>query len=79
MSSYQFYPTYWSLKFFIEGGIFSIQADIIRSLQSRLDIICDEAEQDLNPSDVGDNEDADDISKKPISKLMLNSSMWVSC
>lgn len=53
---------------------FSFQADIIRSLQSRLDIICDEAEQDLNPTDGGDNEDSDTVSKIPIAKLIFSSS-----
>lgn len=49
------------------------QADITRSLQSRLDIVCDEAEPDLNPADVGDNEEAE-MSKTHISKLIFNSS-----
>lgn len=53
--------------------LFSFQADITRSLQSRLDIICDEAEQDLNPTDVGDDEEAE-ILTIPISKSILNSS-----
>lgn len=53
--------------------IISFQADITRSLHSRLDIICDEAEQDLNPPDVGDDEEAE-ILTIPISKSILNSS-----
>lgn len=53
--------------------LFSFQADITRSLQSRLDIICDEAEQDLDPTDVGDDEEAE-ILTIPISKSILNSS-----
>ncbi|KAL1200924.1 hypothetical protein V5N11_031623 [Cardamine amara subsp. amara] len=65
---------YLNAKEPVSQAIADIRADIVRSLQSRLDIICDEAEQDLNPSDVGDNEDADEISKNSISKLMLNSS-----
>jgi hypothetical protein len=59
----------------VSQAIADIKADIIRSLQSRLDIICDESEQDLNPTDVGDNENADGMSKIPISKLILNSSI----
>ena len=57
--------------------LFSFQADITRSLQSRLDIICGEAEQDLDPTDVGDDEEAE-ILTIPISKSILNSSTWVN-
>ncbi|BAB02183.1 unnamed protein product [Arabidopsis thaliana] len=66
---------YLNVKEPVSQAIADIKADIIRSLQSRLDIICDESEQDLNPTDVGDNENADGMSKIPISKLILNSSI----
>ncbi|CAE6071687.1 unnamed protein product [Arabidopsis arenosa] len=65
---------YLNVKEPVSQAIADIKADIFRSLQSRLDIICDESEQDLNPTDVGDNDDADEMSKIPISKLILNSS-----
>ncbi|RID59947.1 hypothetical protein BRARA_F03137 [Brassica rapa] len=64
---------YLNVKEPVSQAVADIKADITRSLQSRLDIICDEAEQDLNPPDVGDNEEAE-MSKIPISKSILNSS-----
>ncbi|VVB04368.1 unnamed protein product [Arabis nemorensis] len=65
---------YLNMKEPVSQAIADIKADIIRSLQSRLDIICDEAEQDFKPTDVGDNEEADEMSKLPISKFIFNSS-----
>ncbi|EOA23910.1 hypothetical protein CARUB_v10017124mg [Capsella rubella] len=62
---------YLNVKEPVSQAITDIKSDIIRSLQSRLDIICDEAEQDLSPKNVGDNEDANEI---PISKLIFKSS-----
>ncbi|CAA7051957.1 unnamed protein product [Microthlaspi erraticum] len=64
---------YLNAKEPVSQAVADIKADIIRSLQSRLDIICDEAEQDLNPTDVGDNEEAE-MSKMPVSKFIFNSS-----
>ncbi|ESQ32638.1 hypothetical protein EUTSA_v10004086mg [Eutrema salsugineum] len=64
---------YLNVKEPVSQAVADIKADITRSLQSRLDIICDEAEQDLIPTDVGDNEEAE-TSKIPISKFILNSS-----
>ncbi|KAG2316355.1 hypothetical protein Bca52824_019477 [Brassica carinata] len=43
----------------VSQAVAHIKADITRSLQSRLDIICDEAEEDLDPTDAGDNEEAE--------------------
>uniref|UniRef100_A0A1J3K7B4 Protein odr-4-like protein n=1 Tax=Noccaea caerulescens TaxID=107243 RepID=A0A1J3K7B4_NOCCA len=63
---------YLNAKEPVSQAIADIKADITRSMQSRLDIICDEA-QDLNPADVGDNEEAE-MSKTHISKLIFNSS-----
>ncbi|XP_010425646.1 PREDICTED: protein odr-4 homolog [Camelina sativa] len=65
---------YLNMKEPVSQAITDIKADIIRSLQSRLDIICDEAEQDVIPKDVGDDEDANEMSKIPISKLIFKSS-----
>ena len=48
------------------------QDDIIRSLQSRLDTICDEADEDLGPTDDGIREASNDsLSEKPVSQLGL--------
>ncbi|CAH8388793.1 unnamed protein product [Eruca vesicaria subsp. sativa] len=64
---------YLNVKEPVSQAVADIKADITRSLQSRLEIICDEAEQDLDPTDVGDNEEAE-MSKIPISKSILNPS-----
>ncbi|KAI9106631.1 hypothetical protein K1719_022159 [Acacia pycnantha] len=52
---------------------FAAQGDIIMSLQSRLDIICDEAEGDSASNiDGGGGEASDEIStEKPVAKLVL--------
>ncbi|KAI9201198.1 hypothetical protein LWI28_020021 [Acer negundo] len=54
----------------ISQAVSEIKGDIIRSLQSRLDIICDEADEDLVPID-------DDVREaravKPVSRLVLHS------
>ena len=43
------------------------------SLQSRLDIICDEADGDVNPTDDSCKEANDEISTgKPVSQLVLH-------
>lgn len=43
------------------------------SLQSRLDIICDEADGDVGPTDDGCKEANDEISTgKPVSQLVLH-------
>ncbi|KAL0737729.1 hypothetical protein Bca4012_013939 [Brassica carinata] len=64
---------YLNAKEPVSQAVSDIKADITRSLQSRLDIVCDEAEQDLDPTVVGDNEEAE-MSKIPVSKSILNSS-----
>ncbi|XP_022768519.1 protein odr-4 homolog [Durio zibethinus] len=56
----------------ISQAVTDIKDDIIRSLQNRLDIICDEADEDLGPPDDGIREASDDSSsEKPISQLVL--------
>ncbi|CAK7347308.1 unnamed protein product [Dovyalis caffra] len=55
-------------------AVSDIKDDIIRSLQSRLDLICDEADEDPDPID----NDGNDLSKeklpeKPVSRLVLSS------
>ncbi|XP_022727058.1 protein odr-4 homolog isoform X1 [Durio zibethinus] len=58
----------------ISQAIADIKDDIIRSLQSRLDIICDETDEDLGPTDNGIREASNDSSsEKPVSQLVLNS------
>ncbi|XP_021284677.1 protein odr-4 homolog [Herrania umbratica] len=58
----------------ISQAIADIKDDIIRSLQSRLDIICDEADGDLGPTDNGITEESNDLSsEKPVSELVLHS------
>ena len=48
------------------------QDDIIRSLQSRLDIICDEADEDLDPMDDDVREASQERTfEKPVSRLVL--------
>ena len=56
------------------------QDDIIRSLLSRLDIICDEADEDLGPTDDGIREASNDLSsEKPVSQLVLHSLRCICC
>ncbi|GLT60557.1 hypothetical protein SLA2020_333190 [Shorea laevis] len=58
----------------ISQAIADIKGDIIRSLQSRLDILCDEADGHLSPSDDGDREARDEtLQKKPVPQLVLHS------
>ncbi|KAK6245814.1 ODR-4-like - like 1 [Theobroma cacao] len=58
----------------ISQAIADIKDDIIRSLQSRLDIICDEADGDLGLTDDGIMEESNDLSsEKPVSQLVLRS------
>ncbi|GLT60555.1 hypothetical protein SLA2020_333170 [Shorea laevis] len=58
----------------ISQAIADIKGDIIRSLQSRLDILCDEADGHLSPSDDGDREARDEtLQKKPVRQLVLHS------
>ncbi|CAN8266042.1 unnamed protein product [Cochlearia groenlandica] len=64
---------YLNVKEPVSQAVADIKADITRSLQSRLDIICDEAEQDLSSADIADNEEVE-MSKVHISKFVLNSS-----
>lgn len=64
---------YLNAKEPVSQAVTDVKADITRSLQSRLDIICDEAEQELDPTDVGDDEEVE-MSKVPVSKSILNSS-----
>ncbi|XVF36540.1 hypothetical protein REPUB_Repub19eG0066500 [Reevesia pubescens] len=58
----------------ISQAVIDIKDDIIRSLQSRLDIICDEADEDLGSTDEGIREASNDSSsEKPVSQLVLHS------
>ncbi|XVE60645.1 hypothetical protein DITRI_Ditri05aG0144600 [Diplodiscus trichospermus] len=58
----------------ISQAVADIKDDIIRSLQSRLDIICDEADEDVGPSDEGIGETSNDaLYEKPVSQLVLRS------
>lgn len=60
-----------------------LQDDIITSLQSRLDIICDEADGETGPTDTGIREARDDAgsqeigdvisSETPVSQIVLQS------
>ncbi|XP_043809292.1 protein odr-4 homolog isoform X2 [Manihot esculenta] len=54
----------------VSQAIADIKDDIIRSLQSRLDIICDEADEDPGPIGEDDRE-AIQPSEKPVSRLIL--------
>ncbi|KAK2659991.1 hypothetical protein Ddye_006524 [Dipteronia dyeriana] len=54
----------------ISQAVSEIKGDIIRSLQSRLDIICDEADKDLVPTEDDANEATAVI---PVSRLVLDS------
>lgn len=57
----------------ISQALADIKGDIIMSLQSRLDIICDEADGDVGPTDDGCKEANDEISTgKPVSQLVLH-------
>lgn len=57
----------------ISQALADIKGDIIMSLQSRLDIICDEADGDVGPTDDGCKEASDEISTgKPVSQLVLH-------
>ncbi|XVF39693.1 hypothetical protein PTKIN_Ptkin01aG0053300 [Pterospermum kingtungense] len=58
----------------ISQAVADIKDDIIRSLQSRLDIICDEADEDLGQTEDGIVEASKDSSlEKPVSQLVLHS------
>lgn len=58
----------------ISQAFADIKDDIIRSLRSRLDIICDEADEDPGPIDNGIKEAGNDLaSEKPVSQLVLHS------
>ncbi|TYI82614.1 hypothetical protein E1A91_D05G233100v1 [Gossypium mustelinum] len=58
----------------ISQAVADIKDDIIRSLGSRLDIICDEADEDPGPIDNGIKEAGNDLaSEKPVSQLVLHS------
>lgn len=58
----------------ISQAVADIKDDIIRSLRSRLDIICDEADEDPGPIDNGIKEAGNDLaSEKPVSQLVLHS------
>ncbi|MBA0808255.1 hypothetical protein Gohar_024009 [Gossypium harknessii] len=64
----------------ISQAVADIKDDIIRSLQSRLDIICDEADEDPGPIDNGIKEAGNDLaSEKPVSQLVLHSLRCISC
>lgn len=56
--------------------LFCSQGDIIRSLQSRLDVICDEVDEDLAPTVSGGEEASNE---KPVSKLILHSLRCFGC
>ncbi|KAG2698640.1 hypothetical protein I3760_07G159500 [Carya illinoinensis] len=57
----------------ISQAVSDIKMDIIMSLQSRLDIICDEAYGDVGPKDDASPEASDGIStNKPVSQLVLH-------
>lgn len=72
----------WDLNIFCINNICSfpplVQDDIIRSLQSRLDIICDEADEDPGPIGEDDRE-AIQPSEKPVSRLILCLLRFVKC
>ncbi|KAB2082831.1 hypothetical protein ES319_A05G224900v1 [Gossypium barbadense] len=58
----------------ISQAFADIKDDIIRSLLSRLDIICDEADEDPGPIDNGIKEAGNDLaSEKPVYQLVLHS------
>ncbi|EEF35013.1 protein odr-4 homolog isoform X2 [Ricinus communis] len=63
---------YSNSKESISQAVADIKDDIIRSLQSRLDIICDQADEDLGPMD-NDVQDASQgkTPEKPVSRLVL--------
>ncbi|XP_044509991.1 protein odr-4 homolog isoform X1 [Mangifera indica] len=61
---------YLNLKEPISEAISEIKGDIIRSLQSRLDIICDEADEDQVAAD---NIGKEASNGKPVSRLVLHS------
>ncbi|KAJ6709621.1 PROTEIN ODR-4-like protein [Salix koriyanagi] len=55
-------------------AVADIKDDIIRSLKSRLDIICDEADEDPDPIDNDGKESRlEKLPEKPVSRLVLNS------
>ncbi|KAL4333395.1 hypothetical protein GQ457_07G024380 [Hibiscus cannabinus] len=58
----------------ISQAVADIKDDIIRSLLSRLDIICDEADEDAGTNDDVIKETRNDsLSEKPVSQLVLHS------
>ncbi|GMN40202.1 hypothetical protein TIFTF001_009426 [Ficus carica] len=64
---------YLNIKEPISQAVAQIKEDIILSLQSRLDIICDEADGDADPSDAETGEGSDGMTtKNPISQLSLH-------
>ncbi|CAL1405921.1 unnamed protein product [Linum trigynum] len=66
--------TYLNNKEPVSQAVADIKFDIVRSLQSRLDILCDEADQELAAEDEGTEEASQDrLSHKPVSKLVLHS------
>ncbi|CAI0548431.1 unnamed protein product [Linum tenue] len=66
--------TYLNNKEPVSQAVADIKFDIVRSLQSRLDILCDEADQELAAEDEGTEEASQDrLSHKPVSKLALHS------
>ncbi|KAF3447451.1 hypothetical protein FNV43_RR12637 [Rhamnella rubrinervis] len=57
----------------LSQAVTDIKEDIITSLQSRLDIICDEAEGDTGPADAGGKEASEGISTEtPVSRLPVH-------
>ncbi|XP_065881520.1 uncharacterized protein [Euphorbia lathyris] len=57
----------------VSQSVADIKDDIIRSLQSRLDIICDEVDEDLGPTDDDSVEAVEEKpTHKPISRLVLS-------
>ncbi|CAN1159436.1 Protein odr-4 homolog [Linum perenne] len=66
--------TYLNTKEPVSQAVADIKFDIIRSLHSRLDTICDEADEDPSAKDDGREEASEDkLSQKPISRLVLHS------
>ncbi|XP_039069808.1 uncharacterized protein LOC120216454 [Hibiscus syriacus] len=58
----------------ISQAVANIKDDVIRSLLSRPDIICDEAGEDVGPNDDVIKETRNDSSsEKPVSQLVLHS------
>ncbi|XP_039005776.1 uncharacterized protein LOC120133216 [Hibiscus syriacus] len=63
----------------ISQAVADIKDDIIRSLLSRLDIICDEVDENVWPNDDVIKETRNDpLSEKPVSQLVLHSLRCIS-